>query len=166
MCWSRNTSHLEQLLGNWYFGCLTGSYIKNKTISDECIRKWCIQILQGLDYLHSRNPPIIHKDLKCSNLFIDGNSSSIRIGDLGLASHVNKDCGIAGTLEYMAPETLDYNIYNEKTDMYAFGMCILELLTKSYPYSECSTPSEFFSKVLNVGLYSCGNKLYFYIFIF
>ena len=125
-------------------------YIQNKKISDDGIKKWCVQILQGLEYLHSRSPPIIHKDLKCSNLFIDGTSSSIRIGDLGLASHINKESIISGTLEYMSPETLDMNIYNEKTDMYAFGMCILELLTQSPPYSECSSTGELLSKVLNV----------------
>ena len=69
---------------------------------------------------------------------------------MGLASHINKESIISGTLEYMSPETLDTNIYNEKTDMYAFGMCILELLTRSPPYSECSNTGEFLSKVLNV----------------
>ena len=125
-------------------------YIKNKEISIEAIKKWCVQIIRGLSYLHSRDPPIIHKDLKCSNLYIDGVISSLRIGDLGLASHVNKDSIISGTLEYMAPETLDSNVYNEKTDMYAFGMCLLELLTRKSPYSECSNTGEFLSKVLNV----------------
>jgi probable serine/threonine-protein kinase WNK2 len=125
-------------------------YIKNKEISIEAIKKWSIQILRGLSYLHSRTPPIIHKDLKCSNLFIDGVISSIRIGDLGLASHVNKNSIISGTLDHMAPETLDSNVYNEKTDMYAFGMCLLELLTRKSPYSECSNTREFLSKVLNV----------------
>ena len=125
-------------------------YIKNKEISIEAIKKWCVQILRGLSYLHSRDPPIIHKDLKCSNLYIDGVISSLRIGDLVLASHVNKDSIISGTLEYMAPETLDSNVYNEKTDMYAFGMCLLELLTRKSPYSECSNTGEFLSKVLNV----------------
>ena len=84
----------------------------------EAIKKWAVQILKGLAYLHSQNPPIIHKDLKCSNLFIDGVVSTIRIGDLGLASHINKNSTITGTLEYMAPEIINTNVYNEKTDMY------------------------------------------------
>ena len=125
--------------------------MKNKDISIEAIKKWSAQILRGLAYLHSRSPPIIHKDLKCSNLYIDGATSAVRIGELGLASHVNKNSMISGTLVYMAPETLDSNVYNEKTDMYAFGMCLLELLTRKSPYCECTTTGEFLSKVLSVG---------------
>ena len=125
-------------------------YIRHKDLHLEAKKKWAIQILHGLDYLHSRTPPIIHKDLKCSNLFIDGVESTIRIGDLGLASHKNKTNQIAGTLAYMAPEIIETNIYNEKTDMYAFGMCLLELITKKVPYYECQTPVELIGKVLSV----------------
>lgn len=113
--------------------------------------------MHGLDYLHSRTPPIIHKDLKCSNLFIDGIISAVRIGDLGLASHSNKSSPIAGTLEYMAPEVIETNTYNEKTDMYAFGMCLLELITKQSPYYECSTMGELIAHVLSVPLILCLN---------
>ena len=116
----------------------------------EAIKKWAVQILKGLAYLHSQNPPVIHKDLKCSNLFIDGVVSTIRIGDLGLASHINKNSTITGTLEYMAPEIINTNVYNEKTDMYAFGMCLLELITRKPPYSECGSTVELISKILSV----------------
>lgn len=125
-------------------------YIKNKNVSLKAIKKWAVQILNGLNYLHSRNPPIIHKDLKCANLFIDGVVSLIRIGDLGLASYSTKESPIAGTIPYMAPEIIDSNIYNEKTDMYAFGMCLLEILTKKTPYSECVSTNELIAKILSV----------------
>ena len=124
-------------------------YIRNKNVSIHAIKKWAVQILKGLNYLHSRDPPIIHKDLKCANLFIDGVVSMIRIGDLGLASHSNRESPISGTLPYMAPEIIDSNVYNEKTDMYAFGMCLLEILTKKTPYSECQSTSELLSKILS-----------------
>lgn len=50
----------------------------------------------------------------------------------------------------MAPEVIDTNIYNEKTDMYAFGMCLLELISKQSPYHECSAMGELISHVLSV----------------
>ena len=49
------------------------------------IKNWCLQILRGLQFLHSREPSIIHRDLKCDNIFINGANGSVKIGDLGLA---------------------------------------------------------------------------------
>jgi WNK lysine deficient protein kinase len=50
------------------------------------LRSWCRQILKGLHFLHTRDPPIIHRDLKCDNIFITGPTGSVKIGDLGLAT--------------------------------------------------------------------------------
>lgn len=50
------------------------------------LRSWCRQILKGLQFLHTRTPPIIHRDLKCDNIFITGPTGSVKIGDLGLAT--------------------------------------------------------------------------------
>lgn len=40
----------------------------------------------GLSYLHSHEPPIIHRDLKCDNIFVNGHLGEVKIGDLGLAT--------------------------------------------------------------------------------
>ena len=52
------------------------------------MKSWCRQILNGLKYLHTREPPIIHRDIKCDNIFIDATSGRVKIGDLGLAREV------------------------------------------------------------------------------
>ena len=54
------------------------------------LKNWCRQILKGLAFLHSRTPPVIHRDLKCDNIFITGTTGSVKIGDLGLATLKNK----------------------------------------------------------------------------
>lgn len=70
---------------------LVCSYIKRfKTINMKVLKNWCRQILQGLSFLHSRTPPVIHRDLKCDNIFITGTTGSVKIGDLGLATLKNK----------------------------------------------------------------------------
>lgn len=52
----------------------------------KAVKGWARQILMGLNYLHNHNPPIIHRDLKCDNIFINGNQGEVKIGDLGLAT--------------------------------------------------------------------------------
>ena len=54
-----------------------------------------------------------------------------------------------GTPEFMAPELYDEN-YNELADIYSFGMCILEMVTLEYPYSECRNSAQIYKKVSNV----------------
>lgn len=57
-----------------------------KAIKPKVIRSWGRQILKGLQFLHTRTPPIIHRDLKCDNIFINGTTGLVKIGDLGLAT--------------------------------------------------------------------------------
>ena len=55
----------------------------------------------------------------------------------------------AGTPEFMAPEYYNEK-YDEKVDVYAFGMLLLELVTMEYPYSECANPAQIYKKVSQV----------------
>lgn len=114
------------------------------------LKKWCKEILQGLLYLHSRPQPIIHRDLKCDNIFINCDTGDIRIGDLGLSTvmtgQFNKT--ILGTPEYMAPEVYEEH-YRPAIDIYAFGMCVLEMVTLKPPYSECKNPVSVYKKVMD-----------------
>ena len=102
------------------------------------MKKWCRQILKGLAYLHSRNPPVIHRDLKCDNVFISSTTGCVKIGDLGLATFKTQTFAksMRGTMEFMAPEVFDEQ-YDELIDIYSFGLCMLEMITGEYPYIEC-----------------------------
>uniref|UniRef100_A0A915DPJ5 non-specific serine/threonine protein kinase n=1 Tax=Ditylenchus dipsaci TaxID=166011 RepID=A0A915DPJ5_9BILA len=125
-------------------------YLKRfKRINVKVLKSWCRQILKGLSFLHSRNPPVIHRDLKCDNIFITGTTGSVKIGDLGLATLKNKSHAksVIGTPEFMAPEMYEEQ-YDESVDVYAFGMCLLEMVTGEYPYSECAYPAQIYRKVI------------------
>eukprot|EP00906_Rhabdomonas_costata_P039431 RCo055753 len=110
------------------------------------IRKFCLQIADGLAYLHSKN--IIHRDLKCDNIFLNGNKGEVKIGDFGLSIAKVKTYAesVIGTPEFMAPELYEEK-YNEMVDIYSFGMCALEMATGEYPYSECENVGQVFRKV-------------------
>ncbi|XP_066319047.1 probable serine/threonine-protein kinase WNK4 isoform X2 [Miscanthus floridulus] len=121
---------------------------KHPRVNLKAIKNWARQILHGLDYLHSHQPPIIHRDLKCDNIFVNGNHGEVKIGDLGLATVMQtpRARSVIGTPEFMAPELYDES-YDELVDIYSFGMCLLEIFTLEYPYSECTNPAQIFKKV-------------------
>ncbi|KAL1197545.1 Serine/threonine-protein kinase WNK2 [Cardamine amara subsp. amara] len=129
-------------------GTLRQYRLRHRRVNIKAVKKWCKKILKGLLYLHSRSPPIIHRDLKCDNIFINGNQGEVKIGDLGLAAILRKSHAVrcVGTPEFMAPEVYDEE-YNELVDVYAFGMCVLEMVTFDYPYSECTHPAQIYKKV-------------------
>ena len=112
------------------------------------IKTWAIEILKGLNYLHQLDPPIIHRDIKCDNVFINSHNGEIRIGDLGLSTSLNQSftTSVLGTPEFMAPELYDEK-YGTAVDIYAFGMCFLEMCTLSTPYKECDNPAQIYKKV-------------------
>jgi serine/threonine protein kinase len=64
--------------------------LRFRRINRRVLNSWCRQILKGLLFLHSRSPPVIHRDLKCDNIFITGPTGSVKIGDLGLATLKNQ----------------------------------------------------------------------------
>lgn len=103
------------------------------------VKLWCQEILKGLKYLHEYKPPIIHRDIKCENIFINKNTGEVKIGDLGL-SIILKDTEYAdqfcGTIEYCSPEVYQKK-YGVKSDIYSFGISMMEMITGEKPYSEC-----------------------------
>uniref|UniRef100_A0A3P9C228 Protein kinase domain-containing protein n=1 Tax=Maylandia zebra TaxID=106582 RepID=A0A3P9C228_9CICH len=128
------------------------TYLKRfKVMKPKVLRSWCRQILKGLHFLHTRTPPIIHRDLKCDNIFITGPTGSVKIGDLGLATlkRASFAKSVIGTPEFMAPEMYEEH-YDEAVDVYAFGMCMLEMATSEYPYSECQNAAQIYRKVTSV----------------
>ncbi|KAL0005660.1 hypothetical protein SO802_013221 [Lithocarpus litseifolius] len=142
---NRNINFVTEMFTS---GTLRQYRLKHKRVNIRAVKHWCRQILRGLLYLHSHDPPVIHRDLKCDNIFVNGNQGEVKIGDLGLAAILKKShaAHCVGTPEFMAPEVYE-EAYNELVDIYSFGMCILEMVTFEYPYSECSHPAQIYKKV-------------------
>ncbi|XP_022771567.1 U-box domain-containing protein 35 isoform X4 [Durio zibethinus] len=145
--------HLLLLLGACpEHGCLVYEYMENGSLEDRLLRKnntppipWferyriAWEVASALVFLHNSKPePIIHRDLKPANILLDHNFVS-KIGDVGLSmmlsaapsstSTMYKDTGPVGTLCYIDPEYQRTGLISPKSDVYAFGMVILQLLT-------------------------------------
>ena len=93
---------------------------------------------RGLLYLHEQcNPKIIHRDVKAANILLDQNFEAV-VGDFGLAklmdrrdSHVTT--AVRGTAGHIAPEYLATGQSSDKTDVFGFGILLLELVTAGHP---------------------------------
>ncbi|KAM1126504.1 hypothetical protein ACFX2B_041177 [Malus domestica] len=144
--------HLLLLLGACPdHSCLVYEYMENGSLEDRLLQKngtppipWferfriAWEVASTLVFLHSTKPkPIIHRDLKPANILLDHNLVS-KIGDVGLATMLNSDpsmssiysdTGPVGTLSYIDPEYQRTGIISPQSDVYAFGMVILQLLT-------------------------------------
>jgi serine/threonine protein kinase len=111
--------------------------------------KMCDDVAQAMQYLHTFEPQIIHRDLKSLNLLlssqITGNRDVpfVKVSDFGLSrmkACAEEDWGkmtiAAGTCHWMAPEVFQTNTYDEKVDVYSFSMILFEIICREIPFEE------------------------------
>ncbi|XP_006654258.2 probable receptor-like protein kinase At1g80640 [Oryza brachyantha] len=115
------------------------------TLSWHIRMKIALDTARGLEYLHEHcSPPVIHRDLKTSNILLDSDFNA-KIADFGLAvssgSVHRGSVKLSGTLGYVAPEYLLDGKLTEKSDVYAFGVVLLELMVGRKPVEKMS-PSQ------------------------
>ena len=106
-------------------------------------KKFLLQIAIGMNFLHTKNPPILHRDLKSLNIFLtnDMKKSSditdVKIADFGLSVKYEKNCFLTesvGTCHWMAAEVIKSQKYSNKADVYSYGIIIWEVCTREMPY--------------------------------
>ncbi|XP_015922217.2 nuclear receptor-binding protein homolog [Parasteatoda tepidariorum] len=125
-------------------------------------KRWCSQILSALNYLHSCSPPIIHGNLTCDTIFIQHNGL-IKIGSVApdaIHYHVKTYRKDLKNVHFIAPEygTKTFPLLTQAVDVYAFGMCALEMAALEIPISS-DTGNQVTEDVVNKTIESLENQL-------
>ncbi|URE19786.1 STYKc [Musa troglodytarum] len=125
-----------------------GSYGGVSKLDWETRMKIALEAAKGLEYLHEEvNPPVIHRDFKSSNILLDKNFRA-KVSDFGLAKFGSEKAGghvstrVLGTQGYVAPEYALTGHLTTKSDVYSYGVVLLELLTGRIPVDMNRPPGE------------------------
>eukprot|EP01128_Nolandella_sp_AFSM9_P010772 TRINITY_DN7496_c0_g1_i1.p1 TRINITY_DN7496_c0_g1~~TRINITY_DN7496_c0_g1_i1.p1 ORF type:complete len:493 (-),score=71.45 TRINITY_DN7496_c0_g1_i1:286-1764(-) len=124
--------------------------LRNKSIRISLYRRMQMarDAALGMNWLHCSRPVFIHRDLKSSNLLID-DSGKVKVCDFGLsqvkdARAMLRDEDLAkGTPLWMAPEVMQFKEFNEKADVYSYGIVLWEFVARKEPFSHHTNYSKF-----------------------
>ncbi|XP_033873176.2 mitogen-activated protein kinase kinase kinase 21-like isoform X2 [Acipenser ruthenus] len=118
--------------------------LAGRRIPPHILVNWAVQIARGMHYLHEESVvPIIHRDLKSSNILLiekiennDIGKKTLKITDFGLARewHNTTKMSAAGTYSWMAPEVIKSSLFSKGSDVWSYGVLLWELLTGEVPY--------------------------------
>ena len=97
--------------------------------------KLCMHVARGMNYLHTLDPPVLHRNLKSQNLLID-EAGKVKIGDFGWSRLKTFDAGKTFFMgwQWVAPEILWGGKFTEAADVYSYAMVAWEVVTRSVPF--------------------------------
>ncbi len=101
------------------------------TLSEPEIACVCYSVLQALDYIHTLNK--IHRDVKSANILINS-FGQVKLTDFGICSTESVSNSFIGSLLWMAPEILSGGVYDSSVDIWALGICLIEMAEGNAPY--------------------------------
>lgn len=143
-------NHLNIFLEYVAGGSVATMLVNYGSLPEGLIANFVRQILQGLNYLHSKD--IIHRDIKGANILVD-NKGTVKISDFGISKRVEASTllnpqphlkrggprvSLQGSVFWMAPEVVRQTAYTKKADIWSLGCLVVEMFTGQHPHPNCT----------------------------
>lgn len=123
--------YLEHVPG----GSITQALNDFGPLAEGLMASYARQTLEGLEYLHTREPAVIHRDIKGSNILI-GDGDTVKLADFGCSKRTDETLThtMRGSIPWMAPEVLAHARYGRAADLWSFGCVVIEMGTANVPW--------------------------------
>lgn len=156
-----------QVITGWCAGgdCfnLLHTQINNVQLGWDQLHKMSSDVAAGMAYLHARNPLIIHRDLKSPNLMLDlpvtgpTDCPQVKVTDFGLSKMryeqspdaCNEMTTQVGSVNWMAPEAISSTNYDERVDIYSFGMVMFEIICREVPFEDAEDHEDLKNQIVS-----------------
>jgi len=125
--------YLEHMPG----GSLTQALQQFGPFEESLMADYSHQILSGLEYMHTRSPPVVHRDIKGPNILV-GADCRVKLADFGCAKRTQETMThtMRGSIHWMAPEVIAHERYGRAADIWSFGCVAIEMGTAQVPWGK------------------------------
>lgn len=99
------------------------------------------ELIEGLAYLHTREPPVLHRDIKGANILV-GLDCKVKLSDFGCSKRTSDTLSksMRGSIPWMAPEVIQQSGYGRMADIWSFGCVLVEMGTAKHPWGHFDNP--------------------------
>ncbi|CAL1168923.1 unnamed protein product [Cladocopium goreaui] len=132
--WS-DENHLQMYLEYMAGGSLSQVLSNFGPLEESLMARYTQQLLSGLEYLHTQNPYILHRDIKGANVLV-GVDSLVKLADFGCSKRAKETTAVTieGSIPWMAPEVLTHSRFGRAGDIWSFGCLVIEMATADSPW--------------------------------
>ena len=132
--------YLEYMAG----GSLSQALTQFGCFEEPLVLSYAKEILEGLEYLHTHDPPVVHRDIKGGNVLVDLECHA-KLSDFGCSKRASETddtlCHtLKGSIPWMAPEVIKNTGYGRKADLWSFGCVLIEMATGKSPWGSFDNP--------------------------
>jgi serine/threonine protein kinase len=154
-----NDKHVYLVLEFATHGELYHEFKKKGRFGEKQSAKYIADLICGLDYIHTRDPMIIHRDIKLENLLVC-DEGTLKLADFGWSNFGNGNAGdrktYCGTPDYLAPEMVNESGHTEKLDIWCVGILLFELLVGRTPFQPQNLKDKaLYEKTLHYNILNC-----------